>query len=34
VQQLDDADRIPGGLPALHVDLVPVIGSEDDFFVV
>jgi hypothetical protein len=33
VQQLDDADRVPGGPPGLHVNLVPVVGSEDDFFV-
>ena len=34
MQQLDDADRVSGGRPGLHVNLVPVVGSEDDFFVV
>ncbi len=34
MQQLDDADRVSLGRPGLHVNLVPVLDREDDFFVV
>ena len=34
VQELDDTDRFRAGRPGLYVNGVPVIGSEQDFFVV